>query len=238
MNPKKITKKSISSFYQLLAPVFDLLDGYFSYEVKGLQNISKNKAALLVMNHGIIPYHGFLLARRLYRDAHIAQRSLGADFIFEIPCLRELFMAGGALPASPENARRLLKEGHLVTLAPGGIYESLVTQPGMKRIPWERHFGFAKLACELGVPVIPSYARGIDRVYWNSNFLLRMRIKILEKTRFSIPLFFGLGLLPLPTPITHRIGKALFPPSGKVTRKKVTQFHTRVLRAMQKLRDQ
>ena len=232
-----ITTKSISSFFKLWTPAFDLLDLYFTFKVKGLRYIPANKPALLVMNHGIIPYHGFLLARRLYRDSGVVTRGLGADFLFSVPFLNDLFREAGALPANPKNARHLLQQGHLVTLAPGGIYESLVTQPGMKRIPWERRFGFAQLACELGVPVIPTYAHGIDQVYWNSNFLLKLRIKILEKTRFSLPLFFGLGLFPLPIPMTHLIGKPIKPPRGKVTREKVVRFHDQVVRSMELLRD-
>jgi 1-acyl-sn-glycerol-3-phosphate acyltransferase len=205
---KKKLRPTDTEFVDKVRPFFIILEKYFRYEVRGLKRIPSRKA-IVVMNHGVIPYHGFLLAKKLMDDRGLYPRGLGAEFLFRIPGLRQFFIKGGAVNATPQNARRLLREGHVIMLAPGGIYEALIAKRGLKRIPWERRKGFVRLAVETGTPIIPTYCRGINAVYYNSYFLLKPRIKLLEKTRFSLPLFFGLGLLPLPRKLVHIIGQPI-----------------------------
>ncbi|MFO1519652.1 MAG: hypothetical protein U1F57_08345, partial [bacterium] len=50
-------------FLRKISPFFGILEKYFRYETVGFSNIPRKKA-LVVMNHGIIPYHGFLLAKK------------------------------------------------------------------------------------------------------------------------------------------------------------------------------
>lgn len=222
-----------TDFLDKVRPFFTLIEKYFRYEVKGLDRIPKRKA-LVVMNHGIIPYHGFLLAKKLMDDRGIYPRGLGAEFLFAIPGVREFFIKGGAVNASPQNARRLLNEGHVVLLAPGGIYEALIAKKGLRRIPWERRKGFVELAVETGTPIVPTYCRGINSVYLNSYFLLKPRIKLLEKTRFSLPLFFGLGLLPLPRKLVHVVGRPIpvARRKGESRKAQVDRIHARVVAAV------
>ena len=187
----KVLRDSDPRFIAKVKPYFSLLEKYFRYETQGLSHIPKRKA-LVVMNHGIIPFHGFLLAKKLM-DRGLLPRGLGAEFLFRIPGLREFFLKGGAVNASPENARRLLREGQVVMLAPGGIYEALIARKGLRRIPWERRMGFVKLAVETGTPIVPTYCRGINSVYFNSYFLLKPRIKLLEKNALLRPSLLRIG---------------------------------------------
>lgn len=220
-------------FLKKLDPAFKLLARYFRYEVRGLEKIPRAKA-LVVMNHGVIPFHGFLLAWKILKRKKVLVRGLGADFLFKVPGLRELFLKGGAVKADPRNAERLLKAGHLVLLAPGGIYEALLAKRGLRRIPWERRKGFVRLAVKTGTPIVPTYCRGINSAYYNSSLLLKPRIKLLEKIRFSFPLCFGLGVFPLPVKLVHRIGA---PISVKRRKKEsaaqqLERIHGEVIRAV------
>ncbi|OGQ07736.1 MAG: hypothetical protein A3G32_03050 [Deltaproteobacteria bacterium RIFCSPLOWO2_12_FULL_40_28] len=213
---------------------FTLLDRYFRYETIGLENIPKGLASLVIMNHGIIPYHGFLLAKHLVENRDIYPRGLGAGFLFSIPWIRQLFLKSGTVNANDRNAKNLLKEKNCVVLAPGGIYEGLVCYPGMKRIPWERRKGFIKLALETNTPIVPSYCDGINEVYYNLRFLLKWRIKMLESTRISLPLFFGIGLLPLPKKLMHYIGKPIKPvkKKGETNETAINRIHEEVMNVM------
>lgn len=220
----------VDRLLSILAPV----ERYFRYRVEGLENVPAGQPCLLVLNHGIIPYHGFLLFKRLVQERGIYARGLGAGFIFDLPGVRMLFLKGGAVNANPRNARELLALGHVVMLAPGGIYEGLVTRPGMRRIPWERRHGFARLAVETGCPVVPTYCPAINDVYLNSRLLLRRRIKLLEAVRFSFPLPFGIGLLPFPLQLVHRVAPPIAPdpPESGPERDRVRRLHERVVAAM------
>lgn len=224
-------------FVDSMMPYFDLLEMYFRYEAVGLERIPENKGCLVVMNHGIIPYHGFLLTKNLVEQQGIYPRGLGAGFLFSIPLVREFFLKGGAVNANTHNAIALLKKKQCVMLAPGGIYEGLVCQPGMTRIPWERRKGFVQTAIKARVPIIPTYCDGINEVYFNSHFLLRWRIKILEQFRFSIPLFFGLGLLPLPQKLIHFVGKPIptTPRKGEDEPHRIQRIHHEVIASMKEM---
>lgn len=224
--------KSDPNFIDKISPFFGLLEKYFRYEVKGIHKIPKKKA-LIVMNHGIIPYHGFLLAKKIVDDLHVYPRGLGAKFLFQIPGVREFFVKGGAVNANPRNAEALLKENNLVMLAPGGIYEALISKPGLKRIPWERRKGFVRVAIKTKTPIVPTYCNGINSAYYNSYLLLKPRIKILEKTRFSLPFFFGLGFFPFPVKLVHKIGKPIpiTRKKGESPKKQLERIHQEVLDA-------
>lgn len=224
-------------FIDQVLPYFDLLQKYFRYETVGLQNIPKNKPCLLVLNHGIIPYHGFLLGKKMVQERGIYPRGLGASFLFSLPFVKDFFLRGGTVNASDENAKNLLKEKHCLMVAPGGIYEGLVVKPGMTRIPWERRKGFVRLAVEADACIVPTYCDGINDVYYNSDFLLKWRIKINEKTRFSLPLFMGLGLLPFPKKLVHFIGNPISvqKKKGESQKEQVSRIHSEVLEVMKRM---
>lgn len=225
-------------FIKSMLPHFNWVERYFNFRVQGLENVPKKKA-LVVLNHGIIPFHGFLFAKKIIERFKVYPRALGADFLFQLPLVKEFFSKAGVLPANPRNARKLLGEGELVMLAPGGIYEALIARSDLKRIPWERRMGFVKIAVEMGCPIVPSYCREINRVYANSYFLLKPRIKFFEATRVGIPLFFGLGLLPWPVPLTHRVGKPISTRKrrGEGQKDQIHRIHDEVIQAMEDLAD-
>jgi len=223
-------------FLNKMAPAFKLLEKYFRYEARGLEHIPKQKA-LVVMNHGIIPFHGFLLAKKIFDRTKVMPRGLGADFLFKVPGLRELFLKGGAVSANPRNAEKLLQRKQVVLLAPGGIYEALISKPGLRRIPWERRQGFVRMAVKTGAPIVPTYCRGINAAYYNSYLLLKPRIKMQEKLRFSLPIFFGLGLLPLPSKLIHWIGEPISvrKKAGETKAQQIERLHREVLESVARL---
>lgn len=225
-------------FVKKFVPYFQFFEKYFRYDVVGIEKIPK-KACLVVMNHGIIPFNGFLLTKALIEKRNIYPRGLGAGFLFSIPYVRDFFLKGGAVNANPKNAKELLKQGNVVLLAPGGIYEALVAEPGMKRIPWERRSGFVRMGVETGVPIVPTYCDGLNELYYNSKFLLKIRIRFLETLRFSLPFFYGLGLLPFPNKLTHYIGKPISTKrkKGESVDKAIRRIHNEVIVAMQKLQN-
>lgn len=213
------------------------LEKYFRFEVKGVKNLPPKKGALVVMNHGIIPYHGLLFGKSLLQDYNIPLRFLGAGFLFDIPYIKGLAVKIGVVNANPKNAKKLLQQKNYVLVAPGGIYEALIAKQGLKRIPWERRVGFVKTAMDANVPIVPTYCQGINSVYINSYLFLKARIKILEKIRFSMPFFYGLGLLPFPIKLTHVIGKPISSQKRKneTTRQAINRIHQNVIDEMIKL---
>lgn len=240
-DPYFTTKLGSSSaqFLRRMTPYFKVLERYFGYEVQGWEHIPKKGGALLVMNHGVLPFHAFLLTRQILTKVGRLPRTLAAEFLFRLPWIRGLFLKGGALNASKRNAGTLLKRGALVTVAPGGIYEALIIHPGAKRIPWQRRYGFVAVALKFRVPILPSYCEGINEVYLTSQIFLKERLRRLKKSRFALPFFFGIGLLPFPIKLTHWIGRPI--PTevrkGETFRDAVRRIHNEVLEAMRNLQE-
>jgi len=226
-------------FLQKVTPLLKFGERYFSYEVQGWEHIPKKGPALMVMNHGVLPFHMFLLTRQILTKVGRLPRTLAAEFLFQIPIIRDMILRGGGLNASRRNASTLLKRGDLVTVAPGGIYEALLIHPGTKRIPWQRRYGFVAAALKLRAPIIPSYCEGINDVYLTSQIFLRARMRRLKKSRFAWPFFFGIGLLPFPVKLTQWIGDPI--PTeirkGENFRKAVRRIHEEVLIKMKELQD-
>jgi 1-acyl-sn-glycerol-3-phosphate acyltransferase len=232
-------KNPSSSFLRKISPYLKLLERYFGYELQGWENIPRKGPVLLVMNHGVLPFHAFLLTRQLYTKAGRYPRTLAAEFLFRLPLLRDLFLKGGALNASRRNAELLLRRGNLVTVAPGGIYEALLVHPGDERLHWQRRYGFVALATKMKVPIVPSYCQGINEVYWTSQWRIKERIRELKRSRFAMPFFFGFGLLPLPMKLTHWIGPPIVTgrKKGETFRQAVRRTHEEVLKSMYQLVD-
>lgn len=231
------SKNPSPRFLRQITPAFRLLERYFGYEVQGWEQIPRSGPALLVMNHGVLPFHAFLLTRQLYTKTGRYPRTLAAEFLFRLPILRDLFLKGGALNASRRNAELLLRKANLVTVAPGGIYEALLVHPGAQRLPWRRRYGFVAVATKMKVPIIPSYCQGINEAYLTSQLLLKQRIRSLKKSRFAMPLFFGIGLLPFPVKLTHWIGQPISThrKKGETFRHSVRRIHDEVLESMRDL---
>jgi 1-acyl-sn-glycerol-3-phosphate acyltransferase len=226
-----------AKFFLKILPLVNLAEKYFRYEVHGLSHLPRRGSALIVMNHGVLPFHALFFLKQIIEKRHRVPRALAAEFVFHLPFIKDFFRQIGALNASPQTAERLLRNGELLILHPGGIYESLLTKMGKSQIPWTSRRGFVRVAIKTGTPIIPSFCQGINETYFTSRILIRPRLKFLKMTRFSLPVFFGLGLLPLPAKLTQHVGRPISvkPRSGESRQRQIVRIHREVLRAMTRL---
>ena len=83
-----------------------------------------------------------------------------------MPGAETLVKTFGATAGGREDVIKLLKDGHLVGVAPGGGYEA---QLATKDYPvmWKQRKGFAVVAKEAGVPIIPMFTENIRETYCN-----------------------------------------------------------------------
>ncbi|MCX7958647.1 MAG: acyltransferase family protein [Deltaproteobacteria bacterium] len=183
---------------------------YFRYEVLGFENIPHKGPAIIVMNHGILPLDGFLLGMEILIRLSRLPRGLTDHIIFSVPFLREFFLSVGIVDGNRENAMRILKKGGLLMVMPGGAKEGIKKPEEKYRLNWEGRTGFIRIAQESGAPVILSFCYGIDDIYeW-----------VLQKTgrkteEIGVPLFVGLGILPIPVKLTQVISKPIRIPASE-----------------------
>ncbi len=224
LNPYRPGDENRLGFYdrrllRFLAAHLGWLEKYFRYEVSGLENIPKDAPALLVLNHGLIPFDELLLAKRIFERYGRRLRVLAHSRSWHLPIFREIALNLGVVDANPKNAVDLLKKGELVCVFPGGAREGCKSSSLRYHLPWADRYGFAKVAVAAGVPVIPCMSVGIDDVYHVLGLFSRL---------LPFPLFFGLGLLPLPRKVTHYIGEPIH-------HRKVLSLHHQVWRASRRL---
>ncbi|MBA3747198.1 MAG: acyltransferase family protein [Solirubrobacterales bacterium] len=198
---------------------------WFRGEVRGLGNIPESGPVLLVGNHSggnVTPDSAvFTLAFSTYFGVERRFHQLAHDLVLSLPWLTWL-RRFGAVAASPDNAALALRSGAALLVYPGGDQE--VHRPSWKRnvIDFAGREGFARLALEHDVPIVPVVAiGGHETALFLSGGetlarLLRLdrmfRVKVLPVS-LAIPwgLNVGdvLGHVPLPAKITIEVLPAI-----------------------------
>ena len=126
----------------------------------------------------------------------------------------------GARPANRESAHRAFAEGHHVVVFPGGDLDAAKTFADRNHIVFGGRHGFARLAMEEGVPIVPVVTAGAGEsllVLSDGERLARalrldtlLRVKALP-TSLSLPWGLNTGAvgmlpyLPLPTKLCTRV---------------------------------
>ncbi|OFB43867.1 glycerol acyltransferase [Mycolicibacterium sp. (ex Dasyatis americana)] len=192
---------------------------WFRSEVRGLENIPGDGAALVVANHSggmLTPdvlvfapayYRHFGYERPLYTLAHygVLLGPTGA-------LLRRL----GIVHASRENAAAALHSGALVLVFPGGDYDAYRPTAEANTIDFNGRTGYVRTALAAGVPIVPTVSIGAQesQLFLTRGHRLAKRLGLprfrLDILPVSIGIPFGLSVivppnLPLPTKVITEV---------------------------------
>ncbi|HWC22362.1 MAG TPA: lysophospholipid acyltransferase family protein [Flexivirga sp.] len=186
----------------LLRPLYKR---WFRVEVRGIENIPDEGAALVVANHsGTLPIDGLMTQVAIHDEhpKHRHVRMLGADLVFESPLIGELSRKSGTTLASNPDIERLFAAGELAAVYPEGFKG--VGKPFSERYKLQRfgRGGFVSAALRAEVPIIPCAIVGAEEIFpmiGNVKGLAR----VLGFPYFPVTPFFPLlglaGLIPLPS---------------------------------------
>jgi 1-acyl-sn-glycerol-3-phosphate acyltransferase len=190
----------------VLAPLLrPLYRRWWRVEVRGLEHVPDEGAALVVGNHaGTLPFDAMMVQLALLDEhpAHRSLRVLAADLAFNLPVIAPLARKSGNTLACAEDAERLLRAGELVGVFPEG-YKGL-GKPYRDRYRLQRfgRGGFAGVALRTGVPIVPVAVVGSEEIY---PMLLNLRrvARLLGFPYFPVtptfPALGPLGAIPLPS---------------------------------------
>jgi 1-acyl-sn-glycerol-3-phosphate acyltransferase len=182
-----------------------LYRNWFRVKIRGLEHVPDTGAALVVANHsGVLPLDAIMLQVGLL-DQHPASRNLrllSADLVYSVPGLGRLARISGHVPAHPEEAERLLKEGELVGVFPEGFKG--IGKPFTDRYQLRRfgRGGFVRTALRTGAPLVPCAIVGAEEIYpmvadW-SELAARLKLPYFPITPL-FPWLGPLGAVPLPS---------------------------------------
>jgi 1-acyl-sn-glycerol-3-phosphate acyltransferase len=137
---------------------------YHRAEVRGVENIPADGPVLLVGNHsgGTLIADTFVFAAAFYEHfgPNRSFHQLAHDLVFRVPGARALVARWGTVPASPANMVRALERDAALLVYPGGDWETYRPSWESAHIDFAGRKGFARLALEHNVPVIPVVAIG------------------------------------------------------------------------------
>lgn len=204
---------------QVLSILTKLITGfaerYNGFQLRGLENIPTEGPALIVLYHGLVPLDYWYLGLTIYRETGRLPRALADRWLFQAPGLAWLTRNVGAVVASPETALRILQSGELVGVAPGGVREAIKGNSNKYRLKWGKRQGFAKLALDAGVPIIPGFTENVEGLYHAPLAELPFLQNLYEKTRLPLVPIVGLGPLPFPVQLTTWLGKPISPKNSE-----------------------
>jgi 1-acyl-sn-glycerol-3-phosphate acyltransferase len=206
---------------------------YHRASVANVERIPATGAAMIVSNHGRLDLDSFILLRLLLRDRGRLARLMADHLWFGIPFVRDIFKRAGAVDGTRDNALDVLHSGELVLTYPGGVREIFGGRFAHEHLDWEGRTGFARVALQAAVPVVPVAGVGV-----NSGLVFVTRGRLLGALLFRgllrrgpdygeyrnplalgvvpFPLPFSLAVAaPLPCRVTYHVGEPVQRPSGR-----------------------
>ena len=208
----------------LLAPLRPLFNSWFRVQVRGIENVPAEGAALIVANHSGTIALDSAMAQLALHDHHPAQRHLrmlGADLVFQLPFVGEIARKAGHTLACMPDAERLLRSGEIVGVWPEGFKG--VGKPFSERYKLQRfgRGGFVAAAVRTGSPIIPTAIVGAEEIYpklGNIGPLARLLGLPYFPVTPTFPWLGPLGLVPLPSKWIIAFGEPIptddLPPSA------------------------
>jgi 1-acyl-sn-glycerol-3-phosphate acyltransferase len=220
-------------------PIVNFIRRYHRHRIVGLEHIPLKGPGVVVINHSWGTYDSFLLLVGIFLKTGRWVHPLGDRWLFRIPGLREAVQHFGVVEGEPRTAKQLLKQGHLVMVAPGGMREALRPSSERYQLRWQERRGFVKLAMQAQVPIILAACPKADDLY--TVYVGALTKLIYKYLKLPAPLFFGLGCtwFPRPVQLTHWLSKPILPPPHKrPTQAQIKTFHAKVTQQMQQLMQQ
>lgn len=203
----------------------NLQQSFVFEQVKPLD--SSEPCLYLCHPHGLYGFTWFLHFSGHCTVWPMAQRPVLAvhSVFFKIPLVRDLMKAHSCIEATEEEIRKALKGGTSVALLVGGIEELMLTQSDVLRIVLQKREGYARIAHELGVPIVQLVSIGENKLFpaLDSSVWSAIQRKLYTWFRISLPLPTVSSLIswiritqkPLETPVKTYILEAIVDTSQK-----------------------
>jgi 1-acyl-sn-glycerol-3-phosphate acyltransferase len=192
---------------------------YFSPQFYGLDELDVSRPAIYVSNHTILgAFDGYPFAIELYLQKGLILRALVDSNHWLIPGWRDMIQKNlGAVEASRENCRELMKRGDSLLVFPGGTREICKKKGEEYILKWSDRRGFVRMAMEHGYDIIPVAAVGAEETYTvvrDANDILNSPFgKFLKFIGVAEKYFKNGDLMP---PVVRGIGDTIFPRPAKL----------------------
>jgi len=134
----------------LFLRVYNTCNSLAGYEIVGLENIPQDEPVLFVYYHGAIPLDIYYFASKVFLYKSKLIRLVVDRFFFKIPGWSILADVIKIIPGTLQSCSAILKEGNMLAISPGGVYEAQFGDCYYE-IMWKKRMGFAKVALDAKV---------------------------------------------------------------------------------------
>ncbi|CAG5117786.1 unnamed protein product [Candidula unifasciata] len=179
---------------------------WHGYEVEGIDNIPTTGPALIIYYHGVIPvdFYYVVTAVLLEKGRHV--HMVGDKFLFHIPGFQTLMEVCRVAPGTISSCIDVLKNGNLLGISPGGVREALFSNENYT-LMWNNRVGFAKVAMQANVPIIPMFTVNIREAFRTPGWARAWLREFYEKTRLPIMPIYGF----FPVKLRTVLGEPIYP---------------------------
>uniref|UniRef100_A0A8D1HNW3 Phospholipid/glycerol acyltransferase domain-containing protein n=1 Tax=Sus scrofa TaxID=9823 RepID=A0A8D1HNW3_PIG len=162
---------------------------WHGYEVHGMEKIPEEGPALIIFYHGAIPIDFYYFMAKIFIHKGRTCRVVADHFVFKIPGFSLLLDVFCALHGPRKKCVEILRSGHLLAISPGGVREALLSDETYN-IVWGNRKGFAQVAIDAKVPIIPMFTQNI-REGFRSLGGTRLFRWLYEKFRYPFAPMYG-----------------------------------------------
>ena len=135
----------IEAPYELLAHLYIWIGSiWHGFTIQGLENIPKDGPALLLFYHAPMPVDMYYVNASIITKCKRRPHFVGDRFLKLVPGFQALLEALHIDALDAPQMCALLRQGHLVAVAPGGLREALFSDD-MYSMVWNNRVGFAKV---------------------------------------------------------------------------------------------
>jgi len=163
---------------------------WHGYDIQGFEKIPTAGPALLVSYHATFPIDTYYLVAKCLLHKRRQVRTVGDRFLFKIPGWRLLMDVFRVLPGTIDNCVEILRNGELLVILPGGVREAMFGDENYQ-ILWGERIGFAKVALEAKIPIIPIFTKNCREAFRTISFGRNILLKLYEIIRLPCVVMYG-----------------------------------------------
>ncbi|XP_066481646.1 DGAT1/2-independent enzyme synthesizing storage lipids-like [Tiliqua scincoides] len=137
---------------------------WHGFEIIGLEHLPEG-SGLIIYYHGALGIDYACFVSTLYILTGRCCYSVSDHFLFGIPGIQLVLGLTGCGDRNKADCVAFLKKGELLGIAPGGLREQNFSD-GNYNLIWGNRTGFAQVATEAKVPIIPIFTQNTREAYW------------------------------------------------------------------------
>lgn len=162
-----------------------------SFPIEGYEHLPPGPALFICHPHGLFGQSWiFHFCYQLHPWPSDKQRPLLAihSILFQIPFIRDVLEQFHCIEAKETIIKQHLEKGHSVAILTGGIEELQHNGSKQVKLVLEKRKGYARIAKECKVPIVPMFSQGENELFPNETFWLWTTVNNLCHKWLGVPL--------------------------------------------------